>query len=48
MMTDPIVEIKNNFDFVLIPEDHPCRSKSDTYYVDNLHCLRTHMTAHWG
>src|SRR3989344_5437541 len=32
------------FDF---PADHPARSKSDTYYVDDKHILRTHTTVMW-
>ncbi len=32
------------FDFV---PDHPARSKSDTYYVDDKHILRTHDTVMW-
>lgn len=30
----------------MIPQDHPARSKSDTYYVDESHVLRTHTSAH--
>ena len=43
---DPIVSIEDNFDKLLIPIDHPARSKSDTYYVDETHVLRTHTSAH--
>ncbi len=32
------------FDFTL---DHPARSRSDTYYVDDNHILRTHDTVMW-
>ncbi len=32
------------FDFAL---DHPARSKSDTYYIDDTHILRTHDTVMW-
>ena len=42
----PIVSIEDNFDRLLIPKDHPARSKSDTYYVDNNRVLRTHTSAH--
>jgi len=35
-----------SFDDLLIPADHVSRSRSDTYYVDDLHCLRTHTSAH--
>lgn len=42
----PVVSVKSNFDLLLIPQDHPARSKSDTYYVDETHVLRTHTSAH--
>jgi len=42
----PIVSIRNNFDLLRIPVDHPSRSKSDTYYVDSNNVLRTHTSAH--
>ena len=42
----PIVSIKSNFDSLLIPENHPARSKSDTYYTDEFNVLRTHTSAH--
>lgn len=42
----PIVSVKNNFDVLLVPKDHPCRSVHDTYYVDKNTVLRTQMTAH--
>lgn len=32
------------FDF---PEDHPARSRSDSYFVDDTHVLRTHTTVMW-
>ena len=35
------------FDFFDFPSDHPARSKSDTYYVDETHVLRTHDTVFW-
>jgi phenylalanyl-tRNA synthetase alpha subunit len=38
---DPIVSVENNFDLLLIPENHPARSRSDTYYVDHTNVLRT-------
>jgi phenylalanyl-tRNA synthetase alpha chain len=34
----------NLFDF---PQDHPARSRSDTYYLDDEHILRTHTTIMW-
>jgi phenylalanyl-tRNA synthetase alpha chain len=42
----PIVSVEENFDKLLIPKDHPARSKSDTYYVDEKRVLRTHTSAH--
>ena len=41
-----VVTVENNFDLLLIPTDHPSRSKSDTYYVNNNEVLRTHTSAH--
>jgi len=43
---DPVVTVGENFDQLLIPKDHPSRSPSDTYYVDDEHVLRTHTSAH--
>lgn len=43
---DPYVSVKSNFDDLLIPQDHPSRSKSDTYYKDGNTVLRTHTSAH--
>lgn len=41
-----IVTIVNNFDLLLIPKDHVSRKKTDTYYIDEQHVLRTHTSAH--
>ncbi|KAL4852893.1 Phenylalanine--tRNA ligase [Chlorella vulgaris] len=41
-----VVSTQDNFDALLIPKDHPARSQSDTYYIDNTTVLRTHTTAH--
>lgn len=41
-----VVTVKDNFDDLLIAEDHPARSMNDTYYVDEDHVLRTHTSAH--
>ena len=41
-----IVTIKSNFDDLLIPSNHPSRSKSDTYYVNDTHVLRSQTSAH--
>ena len=35
------------FDLFNFPLDHPARSRSDTYYVDDKHILRTHTTIMW-
>lgn len=43
---EKIVSVQDNFDNLLIPQTHVSRSKSDTYYVDEQHVLRTHTTAH--
>lgn len=42
----PIVSIENNFDALNVPKDHISRSKSDTYYINDTHLLRTHTSAH--
>ncbi len=43
---NPVVSVQANFDNLLIPVDHPARSKSDTYYVNESEVLRTHTSAH--
>lgn len=35
------------FDLFNMPEGHPARSPSDTYYVDDKNVLRTHDTVFW-
>lgn len=42
-----IVPTDISFDLFDFPKDHPARSKSDTYYVDDTHILRTHTTVMW-
>ncbi|KAK1275075.1 hypothetical protein QJS04_geneDACA004122 [Acorus gramineus] len=42
----PIVDVKKNFDDVLVPDDHVSRSYNDTYYVDASTVLRCHTSAH--
>ncbi len=42
-----IVRADISFDLFDFPADHPARSKSDTYYVDDKHILRTHTTVMW-
>ena len=42
-----IVPVDVIFDLFNMPPGHPARSKSDTYYVDDGHILRTHDTVMW-
>ncbi len=42
-----IVPASESFDLFNFPSDHPARSKSDTYYVDDANILRTHTTVMW-
>ena len=42
-----IVRTDISFDLFNFPADHPARSKSDTYFVDDEHILRTHTTIMW-
>lgn len=42
----PVVSIDQNFNSLLIGEDHPSRSKTDCYYLNKNYLLRAHMTAH--
>lgn len=42
----PVVTVNENFDSLGFPDDHPGRSKSDTYYVNKNNLLRTHTSAH--
>ena len=42
----PFVSLEDNFDKLLIPQDHPSRSKSDTYYLNKDTVLRSHTSAH--
>jgi len=42
----PLVPTSGNFDSLLIPEDHPGRQPSDTYYITPTQVLRTHTSAH--
>jgi len=45
--TSEIVPVDITFDLFDFAKDHPARSKSDTYYVDDTHILRTHTTIMW-
>jgi len=42
-----IVPAKESFDLFDFPAEHPARSKSDTYYVNDEYILRTHTTVMW-
>ena len=42
-----IVSASKTFDLYNFPKDHPARTKSDTYYVDDNNILRTHTTIMW-
>ncbi len=42
-----IVPVDVSFDYFDFPPEHPARSKSDTYYADETHILRTHDTVMW-
>lgn len=42
----PVVSKFENFDQLGFPEDHPGRSKTDTYYLNKDTLLRTHTSAH--
>ncbi|GAA5987458.1 hypothetical protein JCM11641_003835 [Rhodosporidiobolus odoratus] len=42
----PIVTVQQNFDDLGFPPDHPGRSLTDSYYLNQAHMLRTHTSAH--
>lgn len=43
---DPVVSTRLNFDVLGFAPDHPGRSRTDTYYVNEKTVLRTHTSAH--
>lgn len=43
-----IVTTEQCFDLLNTPDDHPVRKKTDTYYLDDTHILRTQTTAFWS
>jgi len=47
IQTPEILPADISFDLFDFPADHPARSKSDTYYIDDLNILRTHTTIMW-
>jgi len=42
----PVVTTQQNFDSMLIPEDHVTRRRSDNYYINKKNLLRAHTSAH--
>jgi phenylalanyl-tRNA synthetase alpha chain len=42
----PQVSVAQCFDQLNVPQDHISRKPSDTFYLDALHVLRTHTSAH--
>jgi phenylalanyl-tRNA synthetase alpha chain len=42
-----VISASRNFDLLNAPRDHPSRSHSDTYYLDDAHVLRTQTTPMW-
>jgi len=47
IQTPEILPADISFDLFDFPADHPARSKSDTYYIDDKNILRTHTTIMW-
>jgi phenylalanyl-tRNA synthetase alpha chain len=45
--TPEVVPASISFDLFDFPKDHPARSRSDTYYVNDENILRTHTTVMW-
>jgi phenylalanyl-tRNA synthetase alpha chain len=43
-----VVTVDQCFDLLNAPKDHPSRGETDTYYLDDIHILRTQMTAFWS
>lgn len=43
---DPVVDLWQNFESIFVPEGHISRSRTDTFYVDKDHVLRSHTSAH--
>jgi phenylalanyl-tRNA synthetase alpha chain len=42
-----VVQADISFDLFNFPPNHPARSKSDTYFIDDNNILRTHTTIMW-
>lgn len=47
VVTPEVVSTEVGFDLFDFPVDHPARNKSDTYYIDDNHILRTQTTVMW-
>jgi phenylalanyl-tRNA synthetase alpha chain len=45
-IASPYVPIEYNFDRLRVPQNHPSRRATDTYYKDEETVLRTHMTCY--
>jgi phenylalanyl-tRNA synthetase alpha chain len=43
---NPYISVEDNFDRLRVPQNHPSRRPTDTYYKDDKTCLRTHMTCY--
>ncbi|XP_050548965.1 probable phenylalanine--tRNA ligase, mitochondrial [Daktulosphaira vitifoliae] len=43
---NPVVSKYENFDSLLVPEQHPSRKRTDSYYLNENYMLRAHATAH--
>ncbi|MDY3946901.1 MAG: phenylalanine--tRNA ligase subunit alpha [Ezakiella sp.] len=45
VLDGPEIEtVENNFDLLNTPDDHPSRDRSDTFYIDDSHILRSHTS----
>lgn len=42
----PVVTLQQNFDNLLVANDHVSRKPSESYYLNSSHMLRAHTTAH--
>ncbi|XP_064610356.1 phenylalanine--tRNA ligase, mitochondrial-like isoform X2 [Liolophura sinensis] len=42
----PVVTLEQNFDSLFVPENHPSRAPSDSYYINQKYMLRAHTSAH--
>jgi hypothetical protein len=43
---NPVVTLEQNFDSLLVPEDHVSRNLSESYYINSRYMLRAHTSAH--